>query len=100
MNRIFSVRSGLVLMLVCGLMFVSGCQKVSGTYTGSDLTINFKSSSKADVTIMGQTQETDYTVNGNQITLTPPGGAGQAMVLTIADDGSLQGPTGVKLTKQ
>jgi hypothetical protein len=59
MNRIFSVRSGLVLMLVCGLMFVSGCQKVSGTYTGSDLTINFKSSSKADVTIMGQTQETD-----------------------------------------
>jgi hypothetical protein len=89
--------------VLCGLMFVSGCQKVSGKYKGdglNPLTIDFKSSDKADVTALGQTTEITYKVDGKQITLQSPPGQPQSMVLTIGSDGKLTGEGGLTFTKQ
>ena len=87
-------------------MFVSGCQKVSGTYKGKnmmgmEMTVTFKSSDKADVNVAGVTGEATYKVDGQKITLQPTTGQKQTLELTLGSDGSLtQSDSGIKLTKQ
>jgi hypothetical protein len=104
-NRYYFTSRTAAAMLICGLMLISGCQKVKGTYTGSSMigsmSINFKSSTKADVTFAGQTEECAYDVNGDKVTIHAPPGQSGDLMFTLNSDGSLQEPdTGIKLTKQ
>lgn len=81
-----------MVAVVC--VAVSGCgDGLSGNrYTeenGKD-GIEFKSGNKAHVTVMGQTIEADYSVDGNKITLDTKGEAGK-LVVTRERDGTITG---------
>lgn len=98
----------LAVTLMGGLI-LSGCgnglngnkYETAGVAAGA-LTISFKSSAKADVTVMGTTREVDYEKNGDKVTLKNPvpGTGSDNLVLTINKDGSLTGPEGVILQKK
>lgn len=100
MNRSGTLR--LVVVCALALMTLVGCSKgIEGRYEGDNMSINIKSGSKADVTIMGSTVESDYKVDGNKITFTVKGGPD--LVLTHNSDDTLTGGAGVmpiKLTKK
>jgi len=100
----FLARTLLAALTISTMIFVSGCQKVSGTYKadmmGQAMTITFKSSDKADISFGGTTGETTYKVDGQTITLQPTTGEKQVLLLTIGHDGSLTNAAGMKFTKQ
>jgi hypothetical protein len=81
-----------MVAVVCAA--VSGCgDGLSGSkYTeenGKD-GIEFRSGNKAHVTVMGQTIEADYRVEGDKITLDTKGEAGK-LVVTREKDGTITG---------
>jgi hypothetical protein len=69
---------------------------MSGTYEGRLGSITFHSS-KADLTMMGNTVEMGYTTDGDKVVLHPT--AGMALVLTRNHDGSLTTPWGTMKPK-
>lgn len=99
MPRIAAPKIWIATFVCLSLVLISGCNKMSGKYSDSSgmLSVEFKSS-KAYVTTAGTTQEVDYDVDGDKVTLKNPQGN---LVLTKNSDGSLTGgPLGEKLTKQ
>jgi hypothetical protein len=91
-----SARSGIALATLLICLGISGCgDGLSGNKyadDGGDAAVEFKSGHKAYLTIVGQTQEMTYSVDGDKITLA----AGQGnIVLTRGSDGSLTGLPGV-----
>ena len=81
-------------VLVAALFTVAGCGKsVSGTYAGDTMagavTIEFQSGGKALASIMGQTRQVKYKVDGDKIIFD------SGDVYTIQKDGSLSSGTGV-----
>jgi hypothetical protein len=94
-----------ILAIACaaGLILASCGKSVSGsTYegTGGAFTVEFQSGGKAVTTIAGQKADCTYTEDSKSVTLTC---AGQPLVFTINDDGSLSGPLDSmmgKLTKK
>ncbi len=80
--------------------FLSACGSgLDGTYTDSTGlgSYTFKSGGKVAVSSMGMETETDYKVEDGKVKIASPKGA---LVMTILDDGSIQGPMGIKLMKQ
>ena len=72
---------------------------LDGTYTdesgmGSYI---FRPGGKVTLTMMGVETETDYTVEGRKVKIESPQGV---LVMTILEDGSIQGPMGMILTKR
>ena len=87
-------------LLAALILALSACSsKIDGTFADQVgmTSYTFKSGGKAYVSVMGTEVEVDYVVDGNKIKLTTPQGN---MILTALDDGSLQGPMGVKLTRK
>ncbi len=84
-------------------MMLWGCgHGLSGKYQGtggigSEMSVEFKSSSKAYVTVMGTTVESKYDVD-DHVTLHDINGSN--VVMTIEKDGSLTGPMGLTLKKE
>lgn len=81
------------------LLLLSACgSRLDGTYTDpmGISTYTFKSGGKVSVVTMGTEVELDYKVEDNKVKLITPQGA---LVLTLLDDGSIQGPMGITLSK-
>jgi hypothetical protein len=91
---LFASVLSLALFVSCG-----GGSKVSGTYSdGTGLTsYTFGSGGKVTTSAMGIEVSAKYKVEGNKVKLILPQGA---IVFDIKDDGSLEGPMGVVLTKE
>jgi hypothetical protein len=84
-GRFFTLLGGAILCLAaCG----SG---VSGTYTSATglVTLDLQSGGKAVVTMMGQTEQCTYNVDGKNLNLTC---GTDKTVWGIHDDGTLTGP--------
>jgi len=80
--------------------------KLNGTYAGRlggelgvTVSYTFKSNGKVVVSALDEEHEGNYEVDGNKVKITglPSGGT---LVMTLLEDGSIQGPMGIKLTKQ
>ena len=79
----------------------AGCDKsLSGTYTGQDMSIEFKDGGKATVTVGNSPIDATDTVDGNKVTVTPTSGGTPPLTFTINDDGSLTGADGSTFKKQ
>jgi Family of unknown function (DUF5640) len=87
--------------LAISILLLSACgSKINGTYSDDSGTISytFKSDGTVLMSTMGTGVELKYEVDGNKIKVLVAPQA--ALVLTLLDDGSIEGPMGVKLTKQ
>lgn len=90
-------RHGVALALVAGLLACSS--GLVGTYEDPvGLTrYTFQANGKVMMRAMGTEVELAYEKEGDKIKIGPPE---SRVVLTLMEDGSLQGPLGVKLTRQ
>lgn len=90
MNRSFMPRMLMVAMLVsASLAFAGSAKGISGKYGNEFMEVEFKSSGKAYVTLMGGAMtEVNYEVEGDKIILRNQAGN---IVLTHNKDGSLSG---------
>ncbi len=91
------------LLAVCASFALFGCSHLSGKYEATGdaagaASLEFRSGSKAYMTLLGNTVETEYTVDGDKITLKNINGSN--MVLTEQKDGTLTGPLGMVLKKK
>lgn len=81
------------LLIITALLFV-GCSnaKLEGTYVGEKGAflekITFTSSSTVELTFFGSTTEATYTTENNKVKIN---NAGEIQVLTITDNGCLDG---------
>lgn len=89
------------IALIATALLVSACgQKLNGTYTdaGKNAKFTFESGDKVLVGGgFGPEIEVAYELDGNKVKLTSPEGT---QVFTLNDDGSIQGPMGMKLKKE
>lgn len=92
----------LVVPILVAMMLIAGCDKgPSGLYTAEgpiSASIDFKSG-KAIFSMMGETKESDFTVNGDKVNIAKDP-EGKPLSLTINSDGSLSGPGGMKFVKK
>jgi len=88
-----------LLAVVLGLSLVAGCgNKINGKYQDqTGMYVVVFNGGKADITIMGVTQEVNYDQDGDKIVLHSPQGD---FVLTRQSDGTLTGGPEGTLTKQ
>ena len=88
----FVMLSAVLLLSACG----SG---LDGTYSDKSgmVSYTFNSGGKMTQSAMGMEAEMKYEVDGKKVKLITPQGN---LILTLLDDGSIQGPMGVKLEKQ
>lgn len=87
-------------LLVALIALLSACgPRISGTYTDpmGMTSFTFKSGDKVAMTTMGIETELNYTVDEGKVKI---GSERGTMVLTQLEDGSLQGPLGIKFTKK
>jgi hypothetical protein len=94
-------RAVFIVPLLGLALFVAGCDKGPKGFYKLDgpvpMTIEFKSG-KAIFSIAGETRESDFTVNGDKVTIAKDPD-GKAMTMTINSDGSLSGPNGLRFVK-
>jgi hypothetical protein len=92
------MRIWLTLALVVTLA-ACGSGGIDGTYTDDSgmARYTFHRGGKVSITTMGVEAETNYEVEGQKVKFVGPQGA---LVMTILEDGSLQGPLGMILRKQ
>jgi len=87
-------------LLIAACLFLTACgQKIDGTYS-DEMGIteyNFKSGDKVYVSMMGNETELDYAIDDDKVKISGPQGN---MIFTLNEDGSLQGPMGMKLSKR
>ncbi len=83
------------LAVLCTALIAACSSGITGTYEGGLGSIQF-SSGKADATLMGNTVEMDYTVDGDKVILQSPQGN---LVLKRNQDGSLDTPWGTMKKK-
>ena len=91
-------------LLVCALaMLLAACsQGLSGTWNDGVgmVSYTFDSDGKVTVEMLGKTQQTRYTIDGNTLKVAVSGTEAESVSFSINEDGSLQGPMGVRLHKQ
>ncbi len=91
----------LLFLLVAALLLSACGSKLDGTYADDSGLINytFESNGKVTQSTLGTYEvEMNYEVEGNKIKILIP--QEDSLVLTLQDDGSIQGPMGFKLSKQ
>ena len=100
------------LFLLFTALSLSACgprSTLEGTYAYSATSLGvtlsfvytFKSNGRVTVSSMGQESEMNYTIDGKTVRITNPQlPAAGTQVLTLLEDGSLQGGTGLLLTRQ
>lgn len=88
----------LLLALILALLAACGA-KLEGTYADPSgiAKYDFQSSGKVYVSLLGVTTEQKYEIDGKQVRILLSGGT---LILTMQEDGSLEGPAGIKLKKQ
>lgn len=88
------------LFILSACLFLTACgSPVDGTYSDEMgmTSYTFKDDDKVYVSLMGNETELEYEVDDGKVKITGPEGN---MVFTLNEDGSLQGPMGMKLSKQ
>ena len=91
------------LLIVALATLLAACsQGLSGTWNDGVgmVSYTFDSDGKVTVEMLGKTQQTRYTIDGNTLKVAVPGTEAESVDFTINEDGSLQGPMGVRLHKQ
>lgn len=91
------------LLIVALATLLTACsQGLSGTWNDDVgmLSYTFDSDGKVTVEMPGKSQQTHYTRDGNMLKVAVPGAEAESVDFTINEDGSLQGPMGVRLHKQ
>lgn len=86
--------------LLFTVLLLSACgSKLEGTYAdgSGSMRYSFNSNGKVSQSLGGMEYEMDYKVEGNKIKIMS---GDNAMVMNLLEDGSIQGPMGIKLTKQ
>ena len=94
-------RSVLRLTALLTMLALNACgAKIEGTYADpTGLTkYEFQSGGKVYVSLLGTKTELKYEIDGKNVKIMTAGGSNQ--VLTLLEDGSLQGPLGIKLKKE
>ncbi len=94
MNHMLVRKAFLWLVVALTILAVTACRsKFEGTYSNANgsIILEVKSGGKASLTIMGETEECAYTVDGNQLTVDCKG---EKTVFARHDDESLTGPPG------
>ena len=94
-----NIRIALLAPLLASLLLTACSGGLNGTYSDpmGITSYTFQPNGKVEMNAMGATMELKYEVDGNKVKFVLPGGAAQ--VLTINPDGSISGPSGIKLTK-
>jgi outer membrane lipopolysaccharide assembly protein LptE/RlpB len=86
------------MALACATLLAACGPKLEGTYRDSMGVSSYTfDSGKVTVSAMGIGREMDYDIEDGKLKIITPEGTS---VLNILEDGSIQGPMGVKLTKQ
>lgn len=88
------------LFLLSAALLLSACgSKVDGTYEDKAKMISYTfSNGKMTKSQNGKVElEVAYEIDGNNVKIITPQGS---LVMTLLEDGSIQGPMGIKLTKQ
>lgn len=91
------------LLIVALLALLAACsQGLSGTWSDGMgmLSYTFASDGKVTVQTLGKSQQSHYTREGDKLKVDAPDSTGEALEFTVNEDGSLQGPMGVRLYKQ
>lgn len=91
------------LLIVALVTLLAACnQGLSGTWGDGMgmVSYTFASDGKVTVEMLGKTQQTSYTRDGDTLKVAVPGSAAESVDFTVNEDGSLQGPMGVRLHKQ
>ncbi|MCC6302286.1 MAG: hypothetical protein IT489_05740 [Gammaproteobacteria bacterium] len=90
---------GLSIALLSTLTLAACGSKLSGEYSDPDgmVSYHFESGGRVYVSAMGNETELKYAVNDRKVRIEMPEGN---QILTLLDDGSLQGPMGMKLVKK
>ncbi|WP_296245944.1 DUF5640 domain-containing protein [uncultured Stenotrophomonas sp.] len=91
------------LLIVALATLLAACsQGLSGTWNDGMgmVSYTFDSDGKVTVETLGKAQQSRYTRDGNTLKVAVPGSEAQSVEFTINEDGSLQGPMGVRLHKQ
>jgi hypothetical protein len=81
-------------------LLLSACgSPLEGTYSDEMGVTNytFKDDDKVYMSVMGTETELDYSVEDGKVKITSPQGN---MIFTLNEDGTLQGPMGMKLSKK
>ncbi len=91
-----------IVVLVLVLLLAACSNGLSGTYADSMGMIQYTFDKKGTVTVemLGKSQQTTYVREKDLLKVKVPGTASEAVDFTINEDGSLQGPMGVRLEKQ
>lgn len=100
-GKLYSLRFVQLFLLLAVLSLSSCGSKLNGTYADQSgmTSYTFKSNGKVSISVMNTEIEMNYEVDGNKVKLIGPGGGG-SLVMTLLEDGSIQGPMGIKFTKQ
>lgn len=89
-------------MALSSILILAACgQKLDGTYSakvGGELneSITFGSNGKVIFDVEGTKSELDYSLDGNNLKISSPGGT---QIMTIIDDKTIEGPAGIKFVK-
>lgn len=90
-RRLFSRLLAMATWLTLSVALAGCGNRMSGTYVAADMpagamTLEFKSGDKAVFTVLGETREVKYTVEGDKVIMHHPDGN---QVYTIESDGRL-----------
>lgn len=91
------------MLIVALVTLLTACsQGLSGTWNDGVGMVSYTFDSDGNVTVevLGKTQQTRYTLDGNTLKVAVPGNEAESVDFSINEDGSLQGPMGVRLHKQ
>lgn len=91
------------LLIIALASLLAACsQGLSGTWSDSMgmVSYTFASDGKVTVQMLGKSQQTQYRREGDTLKVEVPDSNGEALEFTLNEDGSLQGPMGVRLQKQ
>ncbi len=88
-----------LILSTCLFLAACGGSPVDGTYSDEMgvTKYTFKDDDKVYLSVMGTETELKYSVDDGKVKIDGPQGN---MIFTLNEDGSLQGPMGMKLTKQ
>ena len=87
-------------LVLLAAAWLAGCgSRIHGTWSDrmGAMQYRFKSGGNASVAVMGIETELKYTVDGKHVKIISPQGS---QVLDLQDDGTLEGPLGMRFTRQ
>lgn len=91
-----------VLIVVLATLLAACSQGLSGTWSDGMGLVSYTFASDGRVTVqtLGKSQRSHYRREGDRLKVDAADGNGEALEFTVNEDGSLQGPMGVRLHKQ